>query len=503
DKEAEDETGMRLHFRVRDTGIGIAKEKQSMIFEAFTQADTSASRKYGGTGLGLAITTRLVTLMGGRIWVESQIGQGSTFHFTARFRLAEDPALQATGNEREVLRDASVLVVDDNHTNRISLVEMLYRLRTRPEAVDSGAAALVALEKAHARGEAFRLVITDMQMPEMDGLALVHRIRRTTTIHAVPAILLSSSAQPEEAARARELGVAACLTKPVQPAELRDAMVHAIAPDAARASEKPAAAQEPAGKRSPGMKVLLAEDNAVNRRLATALLEKRGHTVLPAENGREALGILERETPDVILMDLQMPMMDGFEAIRAIRAKEPRDGGHLPIVALTAHAMQGDRERCLEAGADDYVTKPIRTADLFAAIERVTGSKATPQGNQRAAMNGMETLDVAAALERVEGDRDLLEELVHLFIEESPKAMEEMRQALGERDARRLERLAHTLKGSSGSLGANRVSQAALLLEMRARSGALENAGELMAALQAELERVLPEIESVTRKVAH
>jgi two-component system, sensor histidine kinase and response regulator len=223
-----------------------------------------------------------------------------------------------------------------------------------------------------------------------------------------------------------------------------------------------------------------------------------------AENGREALAVLDRTKPDVVLMDLQMPVMDGFETIRAIRTKEQREGGHLPIVALTAHAMQGDRERCLEAGADDYVTKPIRTADLFAAIERVTKNGGSGQsGSSSRPKGGSKALDVTAALEHVEGDRELLEELVHLFIEGSFSSIRDIRQALGEHDAHRLERLAHTMKGSSASLGANRVSEAALVLEMRARSGALENAGELIDSLKAELDRVLPELESLTGKVAH
>jgi two-component system, sensor histidine kinase and response regulator len=234
----------------------------------------------------------------------------------------------------------------------------------------------------------------------------------------------------------------------------------------------------------PGLEVLLTKDNPVNCKLAAALLEKHGHSAHLAENGREALGILEREKADVVLMYLQMPVISGFEAIRAIRAKEQRDGRHLPIVALTAHAMQGDRERCPEAGADDYVTRPIRTAGLFAAIERAVKREDAPQSSQAPrSSDAGEALDITAALDRVEGEGELLEELVRLFMETSQVAMQEMWQALGERDAHRLDRLAHTMKGSSGSLGANRVSQAALVPEMRARSGALENAGELIESL--------------------
>jgi two-component system, sensor histidine kinase and response regulator len=508
EKESEDGTGMTLHFRVRDTGIGIAKEKQAMIFEAFTQADSSASRKYGGTGLGLAITTRLVNLMGGKIWLDSEPGQGSTFHFTVRYGFADANGPEIGGQDREALKGIFVLVVDDNPTNRVSLVEMLSRWRMRPEAVDSGQAALEALGAAHRQHQPFELLITDMQMPEMDGLELIARLRRDAAFRDLPAILLSSSVQPEEASHARALGIAGYLTKPVQPDELLGLMVSAIRPHTADRSRAPAVTHQPLAAGRQSMKILLTEDNAVNRKLATALLEKHGHRVFVAENGREALAILDREKADVVLMDLQMPVMDGFEAIRAIRAKEQRSGGHLPIVALTAHAMQGDRERCLQAGADDYVTKPIRTAELFAAIERV--AKQPEQSRETSApspatssLQSAGFLDVAAALERVEGDHELLEELVRLFVEGCPAAMREIRQAFSDRDAHQLDRLAHTMKGSSASLGANRVSEAALVLEMRARAGALENAGELIDVLQGELDRVIPELESLTRKVAH
>jgi two-component system, sensor histidine kinase and response regulator len=503
EKDSENDTGLVLHFRVRDSGIGIAKEKQSMIFEAFTQADSSASRKYGGTGLGLAITTRLISLMGGRIWVESEPGRGSTFHFTARFGFAKESDPDIPADDRQVPQGASVLVVDDNRKNRVGLTDMLSRWGMRPQAVGSASTALDALQAAENHGEPFALLVTDMQMPEMHGLDLVNRLRQNEQFRTLPVILLSSSVQPQEQSAADHLGVCAYLTKPVQPRELREAILNALA--LATGARGKARAEESALLRGGApMQVLLTEDNPVNRKLAMALLEKRGHKVYLAENGREALAVLDRTKPDVVLMDLQMPVMDGFEAIRAIRTKEQREGGHLPIVALTAHAMQGDRERCLEAGADDYVTKPIRTADLFAAIERVTKNGGSGQSSSSSRPNGgSKALDVTAALEHVEGDRELLEELVHLFVEGSPASLQDIQQALGERDAHRLERLAHTMKGSSASLGANRVSEAALVLEMRARSGALENAGELIDSLKAELDRVLPELESLTGKVAH
>ncbi len=504
EKESEDSAGIDLHFRVRDTGIGIPKDKQSMIFEAFTQADSSATRKYGGTGLGLAITSRLVNLMGGRVWLDSEPGIGSTFHFTIRFGFADHLIEEESGAGPEALRNVLVLIVDDNRTNRVGLVEMLSRWGMRPEAVESGRAALDALETAQKQKRPFDLVITDMQMPEMHGLELAAKIRQSADFGALPIILLSSSVHSDEAPRSRELAVAAYLIKPIQPAELLEAMTAAVVPAEILSCSR--RDHPPRAESTKRMNIVLAEDNAVNRKLATALLEKHGHTVYSAENGHDALALLERQRADVVLMDLQMPVMDGFEAIHAIRAKEQSSGGHLPIIALTAHAMQGDRERCLQAGADDYVSKPIRVADLFAAIGRAVNlekrsPQAAPQQPESSPADLAEALDLESALDRVEGDRDLLEELVRLFIEHYLVAMKEIRQAFGARDVHRIQLLAHTMKGSSGSLGANRVSQAALALETHVRSGSLGRAGELIDDLQQELERVLPALESLTRKV--
>jgi len=304
--------------------------------------------------------------MGGRIWVESEPGSGSTFHFSVRFGLADTSGAVFPEARREALSAVSVLVVDDNQTNRAALVEILSRWGMRPIAVASGESALEAIESARQGNHVFQLVITDMQMPKMHGLELISKLRQRPDCRDVPIILLSSGVQLDEAPHARELAIAAHLTKPVQPAELLDAMSAAIT--GTRASAPDAEKQQSLPQSVRSLKIVLAEDNAVNRKLAIALLEKHGHTVYSAENGRETLAVLDRERAGIVLMDLQMPVMDGFEAIRAIRAKERRSGGHLPIVALTAHAMQGDRERSLEAGADDYVTKPIRTGDLFAAI---------------------------------------------------------------------------------------------------------------------------------------
>ena len=504
EKQADDESGVLLHFRVRDTGIGVPNEKQEMIFEAFTQADSSATRKYGGTGLGLAITSRLVELIGGKLWVESEPGKGSTFHFTAHFGLAGNEGRTPETADPEILSGLRVLVVDDNETNRTILLEMLSAWGLRPSAAESGRIALEALGQAQEQGVPFRLVVTDMQMPEMDGCSLSTEIRRSPDFGAVPIVLLSSSARHEEPARCRKLTIASYLTKPVQPSELLNALLAALSTTTVTQEVSPRR-YDSAEDSTPRLKILLAEDNAVNRTLATALLEKRGHTVVGTENGREALEALQRENFDLILMDVQMPVMDGFEAIRAIRTKEHSTGTHLPIIALTAHAMKGDRERCLAAGADEYVTKPIRMAELLAAMNRVKIGTATsgPAPPTTVAVTASGGLDMAAALERVEGDRDLLEELVRLFAEECPSSMDGIRQAMDAGDGRSIELLAHKIRGAALSLGAVKVSEVAWALEQQVRADGLGNAALLFENLTREVGLLLPNLELFCRRVTH
>ncbi len=366
-----------LLFSVRDTGIGIPADKQGLIFEAFAQADSSTTRKYGGTGLGLAISSRLVEAMGGRIWVESEVGRGSTFHFTARLGVGEAPAAPPAAGEPARVRGLRVLVVDDNATNRRILEEHLLGWRMRPTLVDSGAAALEAAQRGRQVGEPFDLVLLDSQMPGMDGFAVAERLRQQPGA-AAPVMMLTSGGQAGDLARCRQLGLSAYLTKPVRQAELWKAVVAALgAPAAQRAPlPRPAAPKRPDEGR--GLRVLLAEDNPVNQKLARSLLEKQGHTVAVAGTGKEALDALEKEPFDLVLMDGQMPEMDGFEATAAIRAREQGTGRHVPIVAMTAYAMKGDRERCLAAGMDDYLSKPFRAADLAALIERLALRPAAP-----------------------------------------------------------------------------------------------------------------------------
>jgi PAS domain S-box-containing protein len=374
-----------LHFTVSDTGVGIPPEKLKLIFEPFSQADTSTTRKYGGTGLGLTISARLVEMMGGTIWVESEMGRGSQFHFTARLGTSEKAIEVGAIAPPEILRGVKVLVTDDNRTNRRILVGMLKRWGMNPTSVDDGEQALMELSSALEAGKPYGLILTDMHMPKIDGFALIERIRQRPDLSTAIIMMLTSAGHRGDAARCQELGIAAYLLKPIRQSELREAIARVLGardqngavPLITRYSLGDAL--EPTAV----LRVLVAEDNAVNQRLATRLLEKRGHRVTVSGNGREAIEALANQTFDLVLMDVQMPEMDGFEATAAIREKEKHSGAQIPIIALTAHAMKGDRERCLAAGMDGYLSKPIRSQELDEILEtylaRRTGTVQVPE----------------------------------------------------------------------------------------------------------------------------
>ena len=373
-KVGESDHGVALQFTVSDTGIGIPREKQSVIFEAFSQADTSTTRKYGGTGLGLTISSRLVTLMGGEIWVESEAGRGTSFHFTVQVENASKTS-GLLPVDLASLQGIPVLVVDDHANSRRILSQTLRRWGMAASEAASAPMALHEVEQAAAAGEPFRVVLVDACMPGTDGFALAQQIRvRWEPVPPVVIMMLASAEQAGHAARGRETGIAACLTKPVRQAELRQALL-----DVTRQGKQPAVAtqaplsehrQKAEGAGSLPLRILLAEDNAINRLLAQMLLEKRGHTVVTAGNGREALSLLALQSYDLVLMDVQMPEMGGLEATVAIREREKSTGQHVPVIALTAEAMKGDEERCRQAGMDGYVAKPIKSSLLFAAIDQ-------------------------------------------------------------------------------------------------------------------------------------
>ena len=357
-----------LHFAVRDTGIGIPEEKQARVFNSFEQADSSTTRRFGGTGLGLSICRRLVEMMNGRIWVESKPGSGTTFHFAAPIEIAVGVDSKASPADVSQLHGLSVLVVDDNATNRRLLEGILVRWHMRPVLAESGAAGLAAVSEAASKGSCFDLILTDKNMPQMSGFEFIEHLRLDPTGAGRAIMMLSSSGQTADVRRCREAGVQGHLTKPIQQAELLKAILAVLGKT--REAAKPAPAKSLEGRAPEGHRILLVEDNAVNQRVAISLLEKMGHSICVADNGKQALACWERERFDLILMDVQMPEMDGFSAATAIRGKELRTGEHVPIVAMTAHAMKGDRERCIAGGMDDYVTKPISRKTLGDAIER-------------------------------------------------------------------------------------------------------------------------------------
>ena len=470
-----------LRFSVRDTGVGIAASKQRQIFEAFVQADSSTTRRHGGTGLGLTIASRLVELMGGRIWLESAESRGSTFHFTARFGLASETRARAVaGGHSAALAGLRVLGVDDHAINRRILAEMLESWGMRPEVVENAEEALAALRDR----DPFALFITDYQMPGMDGLTLARRARALPAKTRPKVLLLTSVGQSELASR-RQGAVSAILTKPVKHSDLLDAIIATCV----RKGGVPPAAAPGARVAARALRVLVAEDTAVNRKLVSATLGKRGHRVTAVENGREAVESVRGAGAggfDLVLMDVQMPEMDGFEASRAIRDLERETGGHVPIVALTAHALKGDRERCLAAGMDGYLAKPIDLDQLVAAVE---GLGAVP-GASAKAPGASPGFDEVAALARVGGDRKLLREVVRLFRADYPKTLRAIAAALRRKRGEDLRLAAHALKGSVATFGANEAREAALRLEQRGSTKRFAGASRDVAALQASLRRL-------------
>jgi len=491
EKRTQDTGGVELHFKVKDTGIGISPEKQGLLFKAFSQADSSTTRKYGGTGLGLAISVRLAELMAGRMWVESGDGEGSTFHFTAHFVVAEGKVQSVSPARETELQGLSVLVVDDNETNRRILCDMTRGWGMKPLAAESGAIALAALQSAHQKGAPFQVILIDGQMPVMDGFELAEKMRETIKSNVDQAeatvLMLTSGGQPGEASRCRQVGISAYLLKPVLKADLLAAILTSLGRrqvelSASRALVTRHTLRESAHK----LRILVAEDNAVNQAVIMRVLQKMGHTPVLAHNGKEALALAQAEKFDLVFMDVQMPEMDGLAATAGIRETEKSSGAHLPIFAMTAHAMKGDRERCLEAGMDGYITKPVRFSDIEQTLSGLATAPAPlPKPAAEAA-----SWNKAEALARIGDDTELLQELCQIFLEESPKLMLKLQQAMAAGDSDAVMRAAHSLKGESSYLGAGGTSQAARQLEEMGRNQDLSRASEVVAVLEQELKRL-------------
>jgi two-component system, sensor histidine kinase and response regulator len=475
-----------LHFTIRDTGIGISPESMSRIFEAFEQADTSSTRLYGGTGLGLTISSHLVEMMQGRIWAESVPGQGSRFQFTASFGIFK--AERKTALDVQQLQGKRALIIDDNATNRLILQETMGRWGMHAIQADSGPAALLLLHRAAREGITYDLIILDRQMPGMNGFEVLERIRASADLSSATVMMLTSADLPEDPILCQEFGVATYLVKPVTQSELLRSVRMVLGKEAERDALAVTNSPAPKAHRKYGrvLQILLAEDNPLNQKVACAILEDQGHTVTIAKNGREAVETSGKQHFDLIFMDIQMPELDGYQATRLIREEQQQSGIRVPIVAMTAHAMSGDREKCLAAGMDDYISKPIDREQLFAIVERnSTGFSAQPaaapgghspaqspvvhvHGLPEASEEPM-TIDVGAVLRRLGDDRNLLREIVASFPSEVESALAAIDRAQAEADPSGLQRSAHSLKSMCLIFEAKAAAQCALELEIAGR----------------------------------
>ncbi|HWB10299.1 MAG TPA: response regulator [Pirellulales bacterium] len=511
-----------LQFSVSDTGIGIPAERQKSVFQPFEQADGSTTRKYGGTGLGLTISRRLAEMMGGRMWLESEVGRGSNFYFTATFGVPSGAAKREQSLGWPGLR---VLLVDDNRSSRQALAELLERWQMTVTAVNGPAAAHQAFRAA---GETFALAIVDSILPMQSGVALAEQLVAEAP-RSLPCVLLTSPGHPDAPGRSPVLERAAYVAKPVKPSDLQRAIGEVLS--GSRATGAVAAQGARDGTSVAPLKLLLAEDGLVNQTVARRLLEKHGHSVTVVGDGREALQALEGAPFDVVLMDVQMPVLDGFAATAEIRRRELATGKHIPIVAMTAHAMKGDRERCLAAGMDGYVSKPIRSRELFGAIAEVLApsgaasasasripetdtppppvSKAAPDIDPEAAPAPPESdptsqhdlaqadgpaIDWDTALEQAAGDRSLVQEMIDVYMEEKPKLLSSIQRAIDTDDQAGLRRAAHTLKGALHHLAADRAAGAAAVLEAIGKSGTTAHGPAAYQTLCSELGRLDPEL---------
>jgi PAS domain S-box-containing protein len=481
----------RLRFAVSDSGIGIPADKMDLLFRQFSQVDSSAARHFGGTGLGLAISRQIVEGMGGTIRAESVEGEGSTFSFVLSLGLSPQQAPDRAMSPQPDMAGMRVLIIDDNQTNRFILTEMLANWGMAPTAVAGGREGIERIRSAATAGEPFRLLLLDERMPEMDGFAVAEQIRGDATLPEMTVMMLTSDDVPAAAARCRQAGIATYMIKPVQQSRLFDSIMETFGRQALCQQET---AQTPADHSSPPSDatcILLVEDNRINQVLARTLLEKRGWTVRTAGDGAEAVSVWRQGGIDLILMDVQMPEVDGFQATRRIREQENELGGHIPIIGLTAHAMKGDREECLDAGMDDYIPKPVRAEVLYAAVERLLPGR-----------EGAPAIDLSDALCAVNGDRGMLADLAGQFANDYPASRENLQAALERQDFQQLEWIAHSLKSVVGIFGAKNAVKLLQKLEDVAEIEGLQEAKELLPQVLLEMKKVQRSLAVFTAEAA-
>ncbi len=509
---------VELQFSVQDTGVGIPQDRIDHVFDAFEQADSSTTRRFGGTGLGLAISSRIVSLMNGQMWVDSKVGHGSTFCFTASFELAGDDDTPRESSEPDPLDGIRVLIVDDNATSRSILEQTLQRRKMGTLVADSAQTALQMLEQAQASDAPVRLVVTDTQMPDCDGFQLVTDIRERKDWSNIAVVLLATGDQSLETQRLADLNIGARLMKPAKPSDLLEAVTRALGMQPVEADDT--ASTPDSDSAMPSLRILLAEDALANQMLARGLLEKKwNHQVVVACNGNEAIALLSREKFDLILMDIQMPELDGLKATSSIRRLESagqlplQSRSRIPIVAMTAHAMKGDRERCIEAGMDGYVSKPIRAAELRSAIEELftpeaaSGDTSSKTQISRPAVGSDESADPAgtqlidwdSALKAVQGDHDLLRLVVRAFLDEYPQHLAQLHKAVDRMDRSTAHRLAHLIKGTVSTLAIASAHETAQQMEEKLGGGDFSDAAELLSRLENQLQDVSVVLNSYVR----
>jgi CheY-like chemotaxis protein/HPt (histidine-containing phosphotransfer) domain-containing protein len=489
-------SALRLHFAVRDSGIGIPPDRLARLFRPFTQADVSTSRKYGGTGLGLVISRRLVELMGGRMWAESVTGEGSTFHFTANLATVAGSVPPNIASRQVKLADLKILILEDGVTVRNQLVEQCRRWGMLPHAVDCSAKAVELLRQ----GTTFDFALVDAQLPDLDGAIVAAEMQKNSFAAFMPVILMTAPGKwGDEDDGATRVMFAHTVAKPVKPVSLCAVLEKALLNPRAKPGQTGAVAPDaPLAQRFP-LRILVVDDNAINLKVAVRILEQMGYKPLLAANGCEALAVIEQQPVDLVFMDVMMPEMDGLEATRHVRERQAGGANgfssRIIVVAMTAHAMQGDREKCLAAGMDDYLSKPVRPKDVRSMIEKWAGlaTDAVPASAPATAVSeksGEPPVDMSRMMDLTDGNMDQLRELVDMYFKQTQTQIGQMREAVRAGNADQARRLAHSCAGASATLGMMRLVPRLRELEKLGASGTLTGAGEICEHIAKEFEHI-------------